>query len=83
MLILQRKKEQSLKIGDNITIRITDIGNDWVKLAIDAPRDVPIVRTELLEAASANQEAVSIPLNADSMSMLKNLISEKKNSGNT
>lgn len=83
MLILQRKKEQSLKIGDNITIRITDVGNDWVKLAIDAPRDVPIVRTELLEAASANQEAVSIPLNADSISMLKNLINEKKSSGNT
>lgn len=84
MLILQRKKEQSLNIGDNISITILEIGNDWVKLAIDAPRDISILRSELLEAVSANQEAVSLPLNAGSISKMKEFFSEKKkNSENT
>lgn len=84
MLILQRKKEQALKIGDNISITVLEIGNDWVKLAIDAPRDVSILRSELVEAASANQEAVSIPLNAGSISKIKEFFSEQqKNSENT
>ncbi|PPK78689.1 carbon storage regulator CsrA [Lacrimispora xylanisolvens] len=84
MLILQRKKEQSLNIGDNISITILEIGNDWVKLAIDAPRDISILRSELVEAASANQEAVSLPLNAGSISKIKDFFSEKKeNSENT
>ncbi|GLC80479.1 carbon storage regulator [Lacrimispora brassicae] len=83
MLILQRKKEQSLTIGDNISITVLEIGNDWVKLAIDAPRDVSILRTELIEAASANQEAASISLSAGSISKIKDLINERKNSGDT
>lgn len=83
MLILQRKKEQSLTIGDNICITVLDIGNDWVKLAIEAPRDVSILRTELIEAASANHEAASVSISADSLSRIKNLMKEHKNSGDT
>ena len=83
MLILQRKKEQSITIGDNICITVIDIGNDWVKLAIDAPRDVSILRSELIEAASANQEAVSVTLNAGSISRISDLINAHKNSGDT
>lgn len=83
MLILQRKKEQALTIGDNISITILDIGNDWVKLAIDAPRDVSILRKELIEAASANQEAVSVPLSAGSISKIKDFMNVQKNSGDT
>ncbi len=82
MLILQRKKDQSLTIGNNISVTIVDIGNDWVKLAIDAPKEVSILRTELLEAVSANQEAVSTPLSEGSLSNIKDLIN-KKNSGDT
>ncbi len=83
MLILQRKNNQSLTIGDNITVSIVEIGNDWVKLAIDAPKEISIFRTELLEAASVNQEAASTNLNVDSISKIKDLISQSKNSGNT
>lgn len=83
MLILQRKKEQALTIGDNINITVLEIGNDWVKLAIEAPRDVSILRTELIEAASANQEAVSVPLSASSITRIKDLINEHKSSGDT
>lgn len=84
MLILQRKKDQALNIGDNISITVLEIGNDWVKLAIDAPRDVSILRSELVEAVSANQEAVSISLNAGSISKIKDFFSDQqKNSEDT
>lgn len=82
MLILQRKKDQSLTIGSNISITVLDIGNDWVKLAIDAPKEISILRTELLEAVSANQEAASTPLSEGSLSMIKDLIN-KRNSEDT
>ncbi len=57
MLILQRRKGQSLSINNNITLTIVDTGADWVKLAIDAPKEIPVLRTELVEAAAENQEA--------------------------
>lgn len=57
MLILQRRKGQSLSINNNITLTVVDTGADWVKLAIDAPKEVPILRSELKEAAAENQKA--------------------------
>ena len=57
MLILQRKKGESLTINDNITLTIIDTGTDWVKLAIDAPKEIPVLRSELLDAASENRKA--------------------------
>ena len=57
MLILQRRKGQSLSINKNIKLTIVDTGTDWVKLAIDAPKEIPILRTELVEAAAENQAA--------------------------
>lgn len=57
MLILQRKAGESLRIGDNITISIQAVENGRVRLAIDAPTDIPILRSELIAAQCANQEA--------------------------
>ena len=59
MLVLQRKKGESLLLGDDIQISVVDIGADTVRLAIEAPKDVKILRKELAEAAIANQEAVA------------------------
>lgn len=57
MLILQRKLKQSICIGDDIKITILESGADGVKLAIEAPREVSILREELVEAKKVNQEA--------------------------
>jgi len=63
MLILQRRKGQSLSINDNITLTVIDAGPDWVKLAIDAPKEIPILRSELKEIAAENKKAsATIPL---------------------
>ncbi len=59
MLVLQRKKGQSILIGDDVKISIIDINSDGVKLAIDAPRNLKILRSELVEAAEVNIESVA------------------------
>ena len=66
MLILQRKKGQALTIGDNMTLTVSEIGPDWVKLAIDAPKDVLILRSELIEAA---EEKLDIKAAAKTVSL--------------
>ncbi len=76
MLVLQRKKNQSLVINGNVTVSILEIGSDWIKLAIEAPKNVKILRAELMEAAQANKEAAQ-ELNADSVNALKTLVLKK------
>lgn len=75
MLVLQRKKGESLILGENIQISVVEIGADTVKLAIDAPKDVKILRKELAEAAIVNQEAV-----ADQMQIqkIKSILNNQK-----
>lgn len=58
MLILHRKKGETLLVGDNIRITVTETGSDGVKLAIEAPKSIRILRGELEEAAKVNQESV-------------------------
>lgn len=60
MLVLQRKKDETIVIDGNIRVTVVDIGNDRVKLSIDAPREISILRSELIEAADANKEAASM-----------------------
>ena len=55
-LILARKLEESIIIGDNITIKVIEVRGDTVRLAIDAPRDVSIHRQEVYEAIKREGE---------------------------
>jgi len=57
VLILQRKPGESLRIGENIMVSVLGVENGRVRLAIDAPIDIPILRSELIAAIAANQEA--------------------------
>lgn len=59
MLILRRKKNESLLIGENIRITIIDCAADGVRLAIDAPKQIFILREELSEAEQTNKMALT------------------------
>ena len=57
MLILSRKKGESIKIGDDIEIFVSEIKGDKVRLGISAPGDMKICRTELYLTMENNKEA--------------------------
>ena len=60
MLVLSRKCDQSLILGEDITITVLGIEGDRVKLGIRAPRSVPVLRQEVYEQLrTANQGAAS------------------------
>ena len=49
MLILTRKAGEKIRIGDDITIHVVDIGKGNVRIGVDAPKDVAIMRNEVVE----------------------------------
>lgn len=78
MLVLYRKRGDSILIGEDITLTVIESSGDGVRLAIDAPRDVAILRKELLEAAEVNREAAKADA-ANKKALLKmNEILKKK-----
>jgi carbon storage regulator len=50
MLVLTRKKNQGIMLGDSIKIMILEIKDDTIRIGIDAPREVTILRSELYQA---------------------------------
>jgi carbon storage regulator len=49
MLVLSRKKNESIIINDDITIVVVDIRGDKVRLGIEAPKEVPVHRQEVFD----------------------------------
>ncbi|GAB4138602.1 MAG: hypothetical protein Tsb009_06910 [Planctomycetaceae bacterium] len=50
MLVLSRKKDEKIIIGDQITVMVIEIRGDKVRLGIDAPKEVTVHRQEVYEA---------------------------------
>ena len=59
MLILRRKKNESILIGDNIRLTVIETAADAVRIAIDAPKHISILREELSHAEEENRSAVA------------------------
>jgi carbon storage regulator len=64
MLVLSRKPLQSIMIGPDIKITIVKVERNQVRIGIEAPRDVTILRDELIEAPHTVSSSGSEPLNA-------------------
>lgn len=73
MLVISRKTSESILIGDNIEIIISDISNDKVKLAINAPKEITILRKELVETIEQNEQANTKDIKK-AVDALKNLL---------
>ena len=56
MLVLSRKKNESIVINDSIVITVVEIRGDKVRLGIEAPREVPIHRSEVHAAIVAQEK---------------------------
>jgi len=59
MLILSRKLNEKVIIGDDITVSIIEIRGDQVRLGIDAPKMVKVFRQEVFDAIKAENKAAS------------------------
>lgn len=57
MLVLSRKKNESIVVDDAIVITVLEIRGDKVRLGIEAPKSVPIHRSEVYTAIQAHQNA--------------------------
>lgn len=56
MLILTRRINESIKIGDNVTISVLGVRGNQVRLGIDAPREVSVHREEIYQRILAERE---------------------------
>lgn len=59
MLVLSRKKNESIVINDDITIVVVEIRGDKVRLGVEAPREVPVHRREVFDAIRRNEAAAT------------------------
>jgi carbon storage regulator len=66
MLVLSRKKNESIIINDHITVTVVEIRGDKVRLGIDAPKDVSVHRREVYEAIRDQNRAREQASSADS-----------------
>jgi len=65
MLIISRKKNDGIVINEDIILTVVDVQGDKVKIGIDAPSSVKIMRKELLDTKALNQEAASVQSKPD------------------
>lgn len=63
MLVLTRKRDEVIQIGDNIVIKILKTGKGAIKIGIEAPGDIRVIRGELLETEKQT-EIVETPASA-------------------
>jgi carbon storage regulator len=77
MLVISRKPGESFLIGDNIRINIVSSSNDKITIAIDAPKEIKIIREELMETIQANQES-NIKMTTSDYQDMANILKSKK-----
>jgi len=74
MLVLARKLGESIVVGEDIIIKDISIEKGVVKLGIEAPKDVSIVRNELLEDVKDLNIAASKEVSSESLSLLSKIL---------
>ncbi|CAM4245944.1 carbon storage regulator CsrA [Saccharibacillus endophyticus] len=60
MLVLSRKKGESIVIGDDIELTVLSVEGDTIKLGIKAPKQIEIFRKEILASVQENNESAAI-----------------------
>lgn len=75
MLILSRKIDEKIKIGDDITLTIIEIRGDQVKIGVEAPKNVKVFRQEVFNAIQSENKAASEISDAAGIAALKKLLS--------
>ena len=72
MLVITRKSGEGLRIGENVRVTVVETAKDRVKIGIEAPYDVRIIRDELFDTERFNIQAAVHKPAADLLSIIKN-----------
>lgn len=75
MLILTRKNGESIVIGEDIELKVLEVYDGRVKIGIDAPKDIRVLRKEVLDVIEQNLEASKLAVDK---SKLETLMTENK-----
>jgi len=70
MLVLTRKEDESIMIGDSIEVKLLDVKDHQVKIGIAAPKDIAVHRKEVYLAIQAENERAAAPASVDDISKL-------------
>ena len=75
MLILSRKVDEKIKIGDNITITLIEVRGDQVKIGVEAPKNVKVFRQEVFNAIKTENTAAA-SVNTDKILDLSKILNK-------
>lgn len=78
MLVLSRKEDESVLLGDNIVVKIISIDRGSVKIGFEAPSDCIILREELKVAVENENKKVSLDVSDEALKALERKIKIKK-----
>jgi len=81
MLVLSRKRDESIVIGDDVTITVVDIRGEQIKIGVSAPKEVSIHRKEVYEAIQAENKAAA-RANIQNLSGLVKVLKTKPSTSN-
>ena len=70
MLILSRKTNQKIRVGDSIEITVIEVRGDQVKIGVEAPRSVKVFREEIYDEIQRENKAAPATGNIDSLAQL-------------
>ncbi|MCH5295688.1 MAG: carbon storage regulator CsrA [Treponema sp.] len=70
MLILSRKVDEKIRIGDDITLTIIGINGDQVKIGVEAPKHVKVFRQEVFDAIQSENKAAASGTSAETLRKL-------------
>ena len=74
MLVLARKLDESIVVGDDVVVKVISIEKGVVKLGIEAPSSISIVRSELLEDVKESNIAASKETDSKNVNMLSQIL---------
>ena len=77
MLVLKRKAGESIIVADNIEIKIIEVEEGRIKIGIDAPKEVSIIRKEVLDETKSENKTASESRNIDKSALTKILKNKK------